>query len=45
MGLVVSAAGAIVLTVGYGLAAIASIGSAAALLVFLLVTDAKHTVR
>ena len=45
MGLVISAAGAIVLTVGFGLTAIASIGSAAALLVFLLVTLAHFRVR
>jgi amino acid transporter len=45
MGLVLSAAGAIVLTVGFGLTAIASIGSAAALLVFLLATLAHFPVR
>jgi amino acid transporter len=45
MGLVLSAAGAIILTVGFGLTAIASIGSAAALLVFLLATLAHFRVR
>jgi L-asparagine transporter-like permease len=45
MGLIISAAGAIVLTVGFGLTAIASIGSAAALLVFLLATLAHFRVR
>jgi amino acid transporter len=45
MGLVVSAAGAIILTVGFGLSAIASIGSAAALLVFMLATLAHFRVR
>jgi L-asparagine transporter-like permease len=45
VGLVVSAAGAIMLTVGFGLGAIASIGSAAALLVFLLATLAHVRVR
>jgi amino acid transporter len=45
MGLLLSAAGAIILTVGFGLTAIASIGSAAALLVFLLVTVAHFRVR
>jgi amino acid transporter len=45
MGLLVSAAGAIILTVGFGLTAIASIGSAAALLVFMLVTLAHFRVR
>jgi amino acid transporter len=45
MGLVVSAACAIVLAAGFGLTAIASIGSAAALLVFMLVTIAHLRVR
>ena len=45
MGLLVSALGAIVLTVGFSLDAIASIGSAAALLVFSLVTVAHFRVR
>ena len=45
MGLVLSAAGAIVLTIGFGLAAIASIGSAAALLAFLLATLAHFRMR
>jgi amino acid transporter len=45
VGLVVSAAGAILLAVGFGLGAIASIGSAAALLVFLLATLAHVRVR
>jgi amino acid transporter len=45
MGLLISAAGAIVLTVGFSLTAIASIGSAAALLVFMLVTVAHFRVR
>jgi amino acid transporter len=45
MGLLASAAGAIVLTVGFSLTAIASIGSAAALLVFMLVTLAHFRVR
>jgi amino acid transporter len=45
MGLVLTAAGAVILTVGFGLTAIASIGSAAALLVFLLTTLAHLRVR
>lgn len=45
MGLLVSAAGAVILTVGFSLTAIASIGSAAALLVFMLVTVAHFRVR
>jgi amino acid transporter len=45
MGLVLTAAGAVILTVGFGLTAIASIGSAAALLVFLLTTLAHFRVR
>ena len=45
MGLVVSAACAIVLAAGFSLTAIASIGSAAALLVFMLVTIAHLRVR
>jgi amino acid transporter len=45
LGLLLSAAGAIVLTVGFSLTAIASIGSAAALLVFILVTVAHFRVR
>lgn len=45
MGLLVSAAGAIILTVGFSLTSIASIGSAAALLVFMLVTVAHFRVR
>jgi amino acid transporter len=45
MGLLVSAAGAVILTVGFDLGAIASIGSAAALLVFMLVTVAHLRVR
>jgi amino acid transporter len=45
MGLVVSAACAIILAAGFGLTAIASIGSAAALLVFTLVTTAHLRVR
>ena len=45
MGLVLSAAGAIILSVGFGLTAIASIGSAAALLVFMLATLAHFRVR
>jgi amino acid transporter len=45
MGLLLSAAGAIILTVGFGLTAIASIGSAAALLVFMLATVAHFRVR
>jgi hypothetical protein len=43
MGLLVSALGAIVLAAGFSLSAIASIGSAAALLVFMLVTLAHFT--
>jgi hypothetical protein len=45
MGLLVSAAGAIILTAGFSLTSIASIGSAAALLVFMLVTLAHFRVR
>jgi amino acid transporter len=45
MGLLLSAAGAILLAVLFGLSAIASIGSAAALLVFMLVTLAHFRVR
>jgi amino acid transporter len=45
LGLLISAAGAIVLTVGFSLTAIASIGSAAALLVFMLITVAHFRVR
>jgi L-asparagine transporter-like permease len=45
MGLLICAAGAIVLTAGFSLTAIASIGSAAALLVFMLVTVAHFRVR
>jgi amino acid transporter len=45
MGLVLSAAGAIVLAAGFSLTAIASIGSAAALLVFTLATLAHLRVR
>jgi amino acid transporter len=45
MGLLVSALGAIVLAAGFSLSAIASIGSAAALLVFMLVTLAHFRVR
>jgi L-asparagine transporter-like permease len=45
MGLVLSAACAIVLAAGFSLTAIASIGSAAALLVFMLVTVAHMRVR
>jgi L-asparagine transporter-like permease len=45
MGLLISAAGAIVLTAGFGLTAIASIGSAAALLIFMLITVAHFRVR
>jgi amino acid transporter len=44
-GLLVSAVGAIVLAAGFSLSAIASIGSAAALLVFMLVTLAHFRVR
>jgi hypothetical protein len=45
MGLLVSALGAIVLAAAFSLNAIASIGSAAALLVFMLVTLAHFRVR
>ena len=45
MGLLVSALGAIVLAAGFSLSAIASIGSAAALLVFMIVTLAHFRVR
>jgi amino acid transporter len=45
VGLLVTAGGAIVLAVGFGLSAIASIGSAAALMVFFLVTVAHMRVR
>jgi amino acid transporter len=45
MGLLVSAVGAMVLAAGFSLSAIASIGSAAALLVFMLVTLAHFRVR
>jgi amino acid transporter len=45
MGLLTSAAGAIILTAGFGLSAIASIGSAAALLVFMVATLAHLRVR
>jgi amino acid transporter len=44
-GLLVSAAGAIILTAAFSLTSIASIGSAAALLVFMLVTLAHFRVR
>jgi amino acid transporter len=45
LGLLISAAGAVVLTIGFSLTAIASIGSAAALLVFMLITVAHFRVR
>ena len=45
MGLLISAAGAILLAILFGLSSIASIGSAAALLVFMLVTLAHFRVR
>jgi amino acid transporter len=45
MGLLICAAGAIILTAGFSLTEIASIGSAAALLVFMLVTVAHFRVR
>ena len=45
VGLLITAAGALVLAVGFSLSAIASIGSAAALLIFLIVTVAHVRVR
>ena len=45
VGLLITAAGAIVMSVGFSLTAIASIGSAAALLVFMLVTIGHLRVR
>jgi hypothetical protein len=45
MGLLISVAGAIILTVCFGLTAIASIGSAAALLIFVLITAAHFRLR
>jgi amino acid transporter len=45
MGLLLSAAGAIILAAGFSLTAIASIGSAAALLIFMLATVAHFRVR
>jgi hypothetical protein len=45
MGLLLSAAVAVILAVGFSLTAIASIGSAAALLVFMLATVAHLRVR
>jgi amino acid transporter len=45
VGLLITAAGAVVLAVGFSLTAIASIGSAAALLIFFLVTVGHFRVR